>query len=159
MSDPAQAALITVCGMVGVAGLTGFFQVLVTRFVIRSEQAKLSQQLTAEQDRIIKQLQEESRFRRWEAKYNRLANVLGDFIAATDPDRPHDIDAWLPLLHKIQLLLLYDKGPEQELNGALNNLGYALQGITPADKSTLYALQSEVIERAKALLASYHHSS
>ena len=133
-------------------------QYLVTCLVIRSEHAKLTVQLHAEQQRVLDQLRDESRFRRWETKYNRIADLLGEFIAATEIDSSPKQQMWLPLLHKIQLLLRYDNGPEQALNGALNEVGYALQGIKPTDKAGHLALQSKLAETAKALLAQYHHA-
>jgi hypothetical protein len=47
---------------------------------------------------------------------------------------------------------------EQALNGAMNEVGYALQGIKSTSKRDYLAISSHLVETAKALLAQYHHS-
>lgn len=147
MSDTVAASLISVIGMVVVAGITSWIQYFVTRTIIKSERARISEHLRTE-----------SSVRRWESKFNRLADLLGEFIAATEMDTSPTQESWLPLLHKIQFLLQYGNGPEQRLNGAINEIGYALQGIKKVDKVGYLRLQSELAEAAKAIFAQFHHA-
>ncbi|MFN3152041.1 hypothetical protein [Bremerella sp.] len=145
MSETVQAALITVIGMVLVAGLTGVIQFLVTRSVIQSEREK-----------VLKQLENESLIRRWESRYDCLVNLLGEFISATDATCDKHDESWLPLMHKIQLLLRNDGQCESDLIDAMNQVGLAIHELKKTDERAYLALHSNLIESARTVLSYYH---
>src|SRR5512135_2883951 len=118
MSEPVLIAVITVGGMLGVAALTALSQFVVTRFVIRAEYRKV-------RDQVLN----ESAARQRERFLERLTEAVSELLAITDPqiNQKIDYERVVRLIHGVQLLLNRELEHERQLNGALNELGLALQ--------------------------------
>ena len=122
MSNTVVAAIITVCGTVFVAVVSVITQLLVTRFVVCSEQ-----------QRALKQIQLERRSSLQQARHERLTDALADLLAETDPQ----VNAKLShsrvvvLIHRAQLALDRTQETEAALCDAINQLGMVLQSYIP----------------------------
>lgn len=122
MTDTVVAAWITVGGTVLVAIVSVVTQLLVTRFVIKSERQK-----------VIQQIEAEHRAQMLEKRKDVLLESMADLLSETDPQvkAKFDFSRVVSLIHKVQLVLNHQDQEEVALNNAVNQLGFELQKYIP----------------------------
>lgn len=138
------AAYITVGGMLGVAILGAITQLLLTKFVLKSEYQKIHRQLSSE-----------FRLRQYELWQIRFQDTMVELLKATDPEcnssfSPANIT---PLIHKAQLMLNLRDPKHARINGYVNDLGLAVNGWHGrTDRASLLRVHAALLEAAREVL-------
>ncbi len=145
MSESLQAAFIALAGVALGGVLTGWFQRANTKILVAAELHKLKVQLEGEaQKRLLARKQD------W------LMDAIPELVAAADPElhAQFDYGRVVALIHRVQLLLDPNRPADARLNGAVSNLGFAVQAAESGDRdvSRLLGAQAEVTEAARELL-------
>ena len=131
-----------------VVAVAGFIsQAMLTRTVVRAERARMLEQIT-----------NESRLRRFEGRAERLQEAMADMLAAADPQIAPNYGQAVRLILRIQLLLDRNDPAEARLNGALNQLAQRLEEyvVPGADRESaaqaLLEAHGQALDSANAVL-------